>query len=138
MGGRNASEYAYIDKNMFGQAFLHVVINAIKYCTSDETGEGNIWFEIEYKNIENQLFAKMIICNIGPKIPPHEQKIIFQKKVSGEYARKTGKAGKGLGLYVAQVVMKNLKGSVVLETSREDCTTFSLNFPIYHKKGKRK
>jgi signal transduction histidine kinase len=130
---KNNNFLVRIDRTMFNQAFLHVIDNAIKYGFNLEyhkKADYDVWFDVKYLIKENINFFRLSICNFGDPIPIHEREIIFKKNVSGEYAKKSKKAGKGLGLYVAKSIMQNFGGDIAINFEENSFVEFYLEIPL--------
>jgi signal transduction histidine kinase len=75
---------------------------------------------------ENNL--KVYVTNKGVGISSEDLDLIFQKYYSGH--SKFRKAGTGLGLYLAQQIILAHNGTIEVDTTKENYTTFILTIPI--------
>ncbi len=100
------------DDRMLRFALLNLLDNAGKYSPPDtpvrvriEAVNGGVAWRVE---------------DDGPGIPPGMEEKIFEKYVrAGETAEKGGKAGLGLGLYLARHIVKRHGGKLTVETGRQ-------------------
>lgn len=121
----------FIDPFMFNTAFLHIIDNAIKYCNKNVNNKtDNIWFEMFIEKINEIKVFRLIIWNTGMPPPENERDIIFDKYRSGKKAKLEHKAGKGIGLYVARLVLKNHGGKLLLCDDTVPHTAFEIRMPL--------
>ncbi len=69
------------------------------------------------------------IANSGAAIPPEEQDKVFTRFYRGDKARTRSVGGAGLGLSIAREIVRAHQGELVLQTSSEENTVFSLTLP---------
>ncbi|MCL1995741.1 MAG: HAMP domain-containing histidine kinase [Defluviitaleaceae bacterium] len=105
----------YHDKRWTVEALVNILENAIKY--SDEKGE------VLVEMWQLQQYSKITITNNGVGIPEEERHLIFKRFYRGENAE--DKAGFGLGLYLANVIMEKQGGYIMVDSSDEK-VAFSL------------
>ena len=82
-----------------------VIDNAVKYSPEDQT------VEVELGEDQNRIWAN--VQSMGPSVKPEEQDRIFDEGYSGEFARQTGRAGSGVGLYVLRAIVERLHDGTV-------------------------
>jgi signal transduction histidine kinase len=111
------------------QLFSNLISNAIKYSKSDIHPEIKIESEIvESKDRNRQQFYKVIVQDNGIGMETvHLSKIftIFQRlHLRNEYS------GNGIGLAICKKIMENHRGSIAVESTPGDGSTFILSFPV--------
>jgi len=106
------------DKNLLNQVIINLINNSFDAVL--ETGLDRI-IEINImKTLHDRVLIK--ISNNGPVIPPQLQEKIFIPFFT------TKKNGSGIGLSIAQEIMKLHNGSLVVVSTLEDKTSFILEF----------
>ena len=93
-----------IDRNKFKQLIIILLDNALKYT---ETGDN---IEVEVKNQDDRLFLNVKDTGIG--ISDEALKHIFERFYREDKARSRAKGGSGLGLSIAQTIVKRHGGSI--------------------------
>lgn len=126
MRGTTQAQYAVAGESVLGwwderalqRALENLVSNAAKY------GDGH-----EVRVNVAQTHGRVIISvhNCGNPIPDGQRKDIFEYLNRGEQA---GTVGWGIGLPYVQEVAKRHGGTVVLDSSEQAGTTFTLDIPI--------
>ena len=112
----------YGDKNRLKQVFLNIIDNALKY--TPEGGMIGVQVYRDYK--ENTI--KIIIADNGCGINPEDL-----PKVKDKFFKANQKInGSGIGLAVADEIIKMHKGTLELESSPEVGTTVTITLPIYN------
>ncbi|KKW14153.1 MAG: GAF sensor signal transduction histidine kinase [Parcubacteria group bacterium GW2011_GWA2_50_10] len=121
------------DPKKLTMALYNVFENAIKY-----TPKGHI--KIVFKLTSSSI--NIIVSDEGIGIPEEQQKFLFTKFFRARNAILLQTEGSGLGLWIANEIIKKHNGKVVLvESAENEGTTFLLRFPIDPKrmpKGKVK
>ena len=121
------------DPKKLTMALYNVFENAIKYTPK---GHIKIVFKLTLASIN------IIVSDEGIGIPKEQQKFLFTKFFRGRNAILLQTEGSGLGLWIANEIIKRHKGKIVLvESAENEGTTFLLRFPIDAKrmpKGKVK
>jgi signal transduction histidine kinase len=105
------------DEDLLRQLFLNLLQNAVQHTPSG----GSVSVEIG----QNPLQVR--ITNTGPGIPAADQTRIFGRFVRLDSAR-SGR-GAGLGLPIARWIAEAHEGTLVLEASGPDGTTFCVTLP---------
>lgn len=114
--------YIYGDKNRLKQVFLNIIDNALKY--TPEGGMIGVQVYRDYK--ENAV--KIIVADNGCGINPEDL-----PKVKDKFYKANQKInGSGIGLAVADEIIKMHKGSLDIESSPEVGTTVTITLPIYN------
>ena len=93
-----------VDRNKFKQLIVILLDNALKYT---EQGDS---IEIEVKNQDDKLFLNVKDTGIG--ISDEALKHIFERFYREDKARSREKGGSGLGLSIAQTIVKGHGGSI--------------------------
>ncbi len=112
------------DKNRVEQIMVNLISNAIKF-----TEKGSVSINVE--SIPN--FLKIQVIDTGIGISPHNQTLLFRKfQQAGEkiLARDITQ-GTGLGLYISQLLVSSMGGTIALEKSTfGEGSTFTFTIPI--------
>jgi len=120
-------------KNVCGNAeaigvIIHTFLdNALKYSRKSEKVEVYIADEAE-----SIIFS---VSSYGPRIKEEEKEKIFHPFYRGEEAQIVQEEGAGYGLYIAQMVAKNIGANIIVQqeaTQKSEAgqwTTFSVNIP---------
>jgi signal transduction histidine kinase len=101
------------------QALHNLVDNAIKY--------GQPQMPITVRVLETHGRLVISVHNFGDAIPAAEQLTLFTPYRRAPNAARSGKAGWGLGLTLVQAIAEAHGGSVAVESTPEDGTTFSID-----------
>jgi signal transduction histidine kinase len=116
------------DEHLLFRALSNVVSNAIKF-TPDE---GSVMIKTKCCSasesplaIESLLIA---VSNTGPGIPEQDLDIIFEKYCRASNA--AGTEGSGLGLYVVKSIVEAHNGKVLVSSTPDELTTFSIFLPL--------
>jgi signal transduction histidine kinase len=108
------------DKHRIARALANLVDNAVKY--TPKGGQVNLTFDVRPDTV--------VICvaDTGIGIPEAEQGLIWQRLFRGKQAREAEK-GLGLGLNIVQVIITAHGGTVTLESTPGQGTTFCVTLP---------
>jgi signal transduction histidine kinase len=106
------------DEDLLRQLFLNLLQNAVHHTPPG----GSVRVEISLKNS-----LQVRITNTGPGIPAADQTRIFDRFVRLDSARSG--PGAGLGLPIARWIAEAHEGTLVLEASGPDGTTFCVTLP---------
>jgi PAS domain S-box-containing protein len=117
--------YATIDSDLFSQAIINLLDNAIKF-----TKKGCVSLILEKKNDNERDWAIIKISDTGIGIKDSEQSKIFEafKQVSEGYSREY--EGNGLGLTLSKKMIELLHGKITLESKLNCGSTFTVWLPI--------
>lgn len=110
------------DKLAIHRMLENLASNAIKYGTPYST------ITITLKMV-NKL-VDISVHNIGTHISAEEQQSIFAHYSRSASAEKSGQTGWGIGLALVKGLAEAHKGNVIVESSEEHGTTFSIRMPI--------
>ena len=110
-----------IDMDRFRQVLVNFIGNAIKYTPSGE---------VRVSTTTDDTHVYIRISDTGMGISAEDQKKLFQKffRVKSDETAKI--TGTGLGLWITQEMVKNMSGSISVESIRGKGTDFIVSFPI--------
>ena len=112
----------YGDKNRLKQVFLNIIDNALKY--TPEGGMIGVQVYRDYKENAVRIIIADNGCGINPEDLP---------KVKDKFYKANQKInGSGIGLAVADEIIKMHKGTLELESSPAVGTTVTISLPIYN------
>ena len=112
----------YGDRNRLKQVFLNVIDNALKY-----TPEGGMIGVQVYQDYKEHTI-KVVVADNGCGIKAEDL-----PKVKDKFYKANQKInGSGIGLAVADEIIKMHKGSLEIESSPEVGTTVTITIPIYN------
>lgn len=104
------------DENLLEQAILNILLNAI------EAVEKKSIITMRIQTFKNNI--NFMIHNNGPAIPPEIMEQIFTPFFT------TKEQGTGLGLAITKRTIDILGGSISVESSQNDGTTFTVSLPV--------
>lgn len=107
------------DKNRLKQVFINILDNALKY-----TPEGGV-IAIEAKNSDDYKYVNIIFSDNGHGIPKEDLPFIKEKF----YKANKIISGSGIGLAVADEIVKLHKGTLNIESSEGVGTTVTIALP---------
>jgi signal transduction histidine kinase len=108
------------DAHLLRELLLNLIGNAVKYTGAS----GSI--SVRASNPDAQI--RIDVSDNGYGIPLFQQRMIFTKFFRGENVVGHETEGTGLGLYLASLIARHLKGTLTFESS-EGGTTFTLILP---------
>ena len=117
--------------NVFEIVPYVILDNAIKYSPHNS--------EIEVEICEDEKSIFFICKSMGPRIEQSELQRIFDKGYRGRGASKSGTTGSGIGLYVANQLIRQFKGEISAHVGSEEIessaggiseVTFTTTIPI--------
>jgi signal transduction histidine kinase len=111
--------HGYCDSERLRQAVQNLLSNAIKYGSA----EGPISLRI----VSVASRVHISVHNFGDPIPPQAREQLFQAYKRSIAAEQSGHQGWGLGLVLVQAIAEAHGGSVLLESSDDHGTTFTLD-----------
>jgi PAS domain S-box-containing protein len=109
------------DEGKFRQVLINLVGNALKF-----TDEGYVRVELRCSDG----VAQIRVQDTGPGVPADQQQRIFDAFTQGDSSNTRRKGGTGLGLTVSRYLAELLGGSLVLETTSAEGSTFLLTLPL--------
>lgn len=110
------------DAERLKQVVMILLENATKYV--DENGTIKVQLTSTPRRTE-----VLTITNTGTPIPPDKAEHIFDRFFRAEESRTRETGGYGLGLSIAQNIVKRHNGEVALDYSNENGTRFSVRLP---------
>ncbi len=113
-----------MDPELIRQVFSNLVENSIKY--SPEKSKVLITSE----EVDGKIVVQ--IADQGMGIPADEVQNIFMKFFRSKEAKSSPIKGSGLGLYLAKYFIELHKGSITVESSVGQGSTFTVELPIEH------
>ncbi len=117
------------DRNRIKQIFVNLIRNAIEYTPEN----GKITLRSDYKNG----YVTMQVEDTGVGIPEGEQDMIFQRfhKVDKSRNHRNGNRSTGLGLAIANELVKYHQGWIEVESEEGKGSLFIVYFPSYKDKA---
>ena len=120
---------ATADRDKLRQILSHLVENAIKF----SPGGGSV--TIAARRDDARIEVKVVDQGVG--IPEEEQRRIFTRFYRGESAtREPGIGGTGLGLFIAQGLVKAMDGQMWVESREGVGSTFAFGLPVAPARGR--
>ena len=114
-----------IDKDKIREVILNLIDNAIKY-----TNKGHVHISLDCDK-EN---LKFVVKDTGLGINKVDLSMLFKKFVRGTGASNVYTSGSGLGLFIAQKVIKEHDGDIWAESNgKNKGSIFSFSLPIFKK-----
>lgn len=110
-----------VDPMRVGQVLGNLVSNAVKYGDKDA--------EIVVAAHKHDREVEIEVMNHGAGIAPADLKHIFNRFARSKTTKKSGVAGLGLGLYIANGVIKAHGGRMWAESTPGKTTTFHMTLP---------
>lgn len=113
-----------IDVDRFRQVMVNFIGNAIKY-----TPRGSV-------RVVTSVVDKKVVIRIsdtGMGISAEDQKKIFQKFFRIKNEETSRITGTGLGLWITQEIVRNMNGTIAIESIKGKGTDFIVSFPIVKK-----
>lgn len=111
-----------VDSDLMKQVFSNLIENAIKY-SPDET-------KILISSEEKGSKVVVQVADQGPGIPADELPNIFMKFFRSKNAKSSPIKGSGLGLYLAKYFTELHHGTIFVESSHGNGSTFTVELPI--------
>jgi two-component system sensor histidine kinase VicK len=129
----NAKEHAFTihntlkheicaDKNRINQVITNLVTNAVKYSP--------VGGKIIVTTSQGIHGAEFSVQDFGVGISEGEQSKVFNRFFRADVTRHTKIAGVGLGLYIAQKIIKSHHGRIWMVSTKNQGSTFSFSLPM--------
>ncbi len=111
------------DPRRLGQILKNLLSNAIKF-----TAGGGVQVHVGMAASGRVAFA---VRDTGIGIEPHQQALVFEafRQADGSTHRKYG--GTGLGLSISRSLAQHLGGSILLQSTPGEGSTFTLELPVH-------
>lgn len=115
----------FADKNRIEQVVLNLLNNAVKYSPKSRT--------MTIKLAANKTYVIISIQDTGPGISRKDQSKIFDRfyRTADSDKKKEAVSGLGLGLYIAQEIVKQHGGKIWVTSMLGKGSTFSFRLPIH-------
>ncbi|KRD55841.1 PAS domain-containing sensor histidine kinase [Acidovorax sp. Root275] len=113
----------HTDRRAFSQILINLVGNAIKF-----TPQGRVDVVLEETPASQGRTVQVSVRDTGPGIPLQEQSRLFEAFSRGESADRRHHEGTGLGLHLSRKLAEALGGSVGLESTEGQGSTFTVKF----------
>jgi signal transduction histidine kinase len=109
------------DRERLRQVLVNLIDNAVKYSPP------GVEVSVEAQSTDGRVVIE--VRDQGPGIPAEHQNVIFEKfgRVQGGGS---AKPGTGLGLFIARSIAEAHGGSLVVHSSPEDGSIFTLSLPV--------
>ncbi|MCG5530334.1 PAS domain S-box protein [Halorhodospira halochloris] len=123
-------ERVEVDRLRLGQVLANLVINAIKF-----TDQGSVQVEVTQSEPQVLRFA---VRDTGAGIAPQRQQAIldaFEQEKPGDLAASAGNRGFGLGLSISCELLKQMGGSLWLNSLPGEGSTFYFKVPFTYSSG---
>ena len=111
----------YADRDRLGQVLTNLITNAIKYSPGEK--------DVFVTSVEDARGLTISVKDFGIGISKAELPRIFGRFYRASGAMDKQIEGVGLGLYVAQQIIKAHKGKMWLESIENEGSTFSFSVP---------
>ncbi len=112
----------YIDKERIRMVIQNLLDNAIKYTPNNGT------VTLEIKKIKDKL--KIRVKDNGVGIPQKDQQTLFTKFFRAENVKKMETSGNGLGLFIANNIVKKHNSKIYFESTEGRGTEFYFYLPL--------
>jgi heavy metal sensor kinase len=112
------------DMDLMIRLFLNLLDNAIKFTPPGGRVSVETW--------RSGLQVTIVVRDTGPGIPAEHRAHLFERfyRVGGDRSRSDGQAGAGLGLAIAHEIARAHGGSLTVESTLGEGTTFFVNLPF--------
>ena len=110
------------DEEAFRRVMRNLLENAMKYSP-----------ECRVAWVNGAISGDEVLISVrdhGMGIDPQEQRVIFQKFVRGDAARKAGIKGTGIGLAIVQQTLEAIGGEIRVQSSVGAGSTFTIVLPL--------
>ena len=115
---------ANLDEDKFQQIMTNLIDNACKYSPEGS----NIYITTSIK----EELIKISVEDEGVGIPTNDLDKIFEKFVRLENHLTSKTQGNGLGLYITKKLVESMNGRIIVSSSQNKGTNFSVVFPEYN------
>ncbi len=119
--------YMLTDSVLLHVVFKNLFSNAVKYTQKGGT--------IDVTMVEKGKHVTIAVSDTGIGIPKKDLKRLFQRLFRADNVRKLDTDGNGLGLYISKMIIGNLDGDIVVESTEDKGSTFTVMLPLKPKKG---
>ena len=119
--------HAYADPVLVERALANLVENALRVTPSGG--------QVRLRTAEEEGRAQVRVSDTGPGIPADEVPRVFERFYQGQARRQNGSAG--LGLAIAKRLVELQGGTLEVERTSEEGTTFLVSLPLSSPEGGR-
>ena len=112
----------YLDADKIGIVIDNLIDNAIKYTVPGGT--------VTVQVVKDKQYVTVNVQDTGIGIPKKQEQRVFTKFFRAANAQLAQTSGTGLGLYVAQNIVKQHKGTLSFTTKENKGTTFTFSLPV--------
>jgi PAS domain S-box-containing protein len=116
------AHHVWVDRRYLIQLINILLSNAAKFSPADSTISLSIGQVGE--------FARLSIADEGPGIPEKMREHIFDRFVQADSTSTRHHGGTGLGLSMAQLIVKSFEGKISFECGEKGGTTFHVDLPL--------
>jgi len=110
------------DPTAITQALTKLLSNAVNYTPRG----GQITIQADPRNIGDQAWVTVTVKDTGPGITHHDRAHIFERFYRGQAAADYKTPGAGLGLFIAQQLIRELGGRITVESESDQGSAFTL------------
>ncbi len=110
------------DQARLGQALAEVVENAVTFTPAG----GQVMVEVSAAEDEGEDWVTISVCDTGPGISAEEQERVFDRFFRGKLAESGHVPGTGLGLSMAQEILRAHGGRITVESQLGEGAAFTL------------
>jgi len=111
------------DRDAIEQVVLNLVDNVLKYA-----GKGKF---IKFVLVKDDSFIFLKICDDGPGIPKAQREAVFEKFYRVDNSLTAQQPGSGLGLSIAQQILKDLEGELTFDPMPKNGSCFTIRIKKY-------
>lgn len=114
------------DRTLAAKALGQLLDNAVNYTPRG----GHITVTTAMRSEGDHTWCTVAVHNSGPGVSAEEMAHVFERFYRGEAARDYKVPGAGLGLAIAQVIMHQLGGRLVVDSQPDEGVTFTIWLPL--------
>jgi len=119
-------EALHVGSHALKQVLTNLINNAIKF--TPEKGQIRITIDVDEDSSHKQML-RFRVSDTGPGIPPEKQPLIFEKFTQTDASIKRKHGGTGLGLAIAYNLVKQMGGTLRIESKPGSGSTFYFSIP---------
>jgi signal transduction histidine kinase len=113
-----------LDVNLFKQALLNLLLNALQAMPPDRAGPDGVAGELLVRTLKADKTAILYVSDTGVGIPPENMPRIFEAYFT------TKKGGTGLGLPTTRRIIEEHNGHITVESHPGQGTSFRVELPL--------
>lgn len=122
----DTSIYAYLDDRYLERVLDNLVSNAVKF-----TEEGSVTVEVEGNDRQVHIHVRDTGVGIEEEFIPH----LFEDFKQESSGMDRSHEGSGLGLAITARLVELMHGTIHVESTKGEGSTFTITFPRYEKRG---